>query len=177
MRLAIVGSRICTPIDIASHLSAKPDVVVSGGAAGVDTYAKEYAMKNGITLVEYLPEYEKYGRKAPILRNIQIVDNCDFLIAFWNGTSPGTKFTIDYAMKRGVPYRVVRIPSSLEYLGHAHFWRIVPADLHRVKTPSKIQPIGKEDLSVTTDTQTTPETSRFHLRLLFNVIRVVSGLW
>lgn len=109
MRLAIVGSRICTPIDIASHLSAKPDVVVSGGAAGVDTYAKEYAMKNGITLVEYLPEYEKYGRKAPILRNIQIVDNCDFLIAFWNGTSPGTKFTIDYAMKRGVPYRVVRI--------------------------------------------------------------------
>ena len=68
-------------------------------------------------------------------------------------------------------------PSSLEYLGHAHFWRIVPADLHRVKTPSKIQPIGKEDLSVTTDTQTTPETSRFHLRLLFNVIRVVVCLW
>lgn len=67
--------------------------------------------------------------------------------------------------------------SSLEYLGHAHFGKTASADLHRVKTPSKIQPIGKEDLSVTTDTQTTPETSRFHLRLLFNVIRVVSGLW
>ena len=66
MRLAIVGSRICTPIDIASHLSAKPDVVVSGGAAGVDTYAKEYARLNEIPIVEYLPDYKRYGRRAPI---------------------------------------------------------------------------------------------------------------
>ena len=68
-------------------------------------------------------------------------------------------------------------PSYLEYLGHAHFWKFASADVHRVKTPSKIQPIGKEDLSVTTDTQTTPETSRFRLRLLFNVIRVVGCPW
>lgn len=109
MRLAIVGSRICAPINIASHLSRKPDTVVSGGATGVDTYAKEYALENDIPIMEFLPEYKKYGRKAPILRNIQIVDNCDFLIAFWNGTSRGTKFTIDYAKKRGVPVKVIMI--------------------------------------------------------------------
>lgn len=109
MRLAIVGSRVCTPIDIALHLSVKPDMIISGGATGVDTYAREYARQNEIPIVEYLPDYKRYGRRAPILRNIQIVENCDFLIAFWNGTSPGTKFTVDYAVKRGVPYKVVRI--------------------------------------------------------------------
>ncbi len=108
-RLAIVGSRDCPPIDIASHLPFIPDTIVSGGARGADTYAREYAMENGIPIIEFLPDYARYGRKAPLIRNIQIVDNCDFLIAFWNGISRGTKFTIDYAAKRGVPYKVVSI--------------------------------------------------------------------
>ncbi len=108
-RLAIIGSRNCPPIDIESNLPFVPDIIVSGGARGADTLAKEYAMKNNIPLVEYMPEYSKYGRKAPLLRNLQIVDNCDFLLAFWDGSSRGTKFTIDYAVKRRIPYRIVRI--------------------------------------------------------------------
>ncbi len=108
-RLAIIGSRNCPPIDIESNLPFVPDMIVSGGARGADTYAKEYALKNNISLVEYLPEYSKYGRKAPVLRNLQIVDNCDFLLAFWDGSSRGTKFTIDYAVKLNKPLRIVRI--------------------------------------------------------------------
>lgn len=41
MKLAIVGCRNCPPIDIASYLSDIPETIVSGGAKGVDTYAKE----------------------------------------------------------------------------------------------------------------------------------------
>ncbi len=108
-RLAIVGSRDCPSIDITSHLPFVPNTIVSGGEKGADTFAKKYAIKNNIPIVEYLPQYDKYGRQAPIMRNIQIVDNCDFLLAFWNGTSRGTKFTVDYANKRKVPYKVVRI--------------------------------------------------------------------
>ncbi|MDE7432937.1 MAG: DUF2493 domain-containing protein [Lachnospiraceae bacterium] len=109
MKLAIVGSRSCPPINIASFLPFVPDAIVSGGAIGADSYAKDYALKNGIALVEFLPNYKKYGKKAPILRNIQIVDNSDFLLAFWNGSSRGTKFTIDYAIKQGVTVRVIEI--------------------------------------------------------------------
>lgn len=109
MRLAIIGSRNCPPVDIASYLPFVPDTIVSGGAKGADTYAKEYALKNDIPIIEFLPDYRKYGRKAPLLRNLQIVDNCDFLLAFWDGTSRGTKFTIDYAEKRGVPLKIVSI--------------------------------------------------------------------
>ena len=81
MRLAIIGSRNCPPIDIASYISARPATVISGGATGADTYAKDYAVRNNIPITEFLPEYKKYGRKAPLMRNIQIVDNCDSLLS------------------------------------------------------------------------------------------------
>lgn len=44
MRLAIIGSRQCPQIDIAAHLKYIPDTIVSGGARGADTYAKEFAI-------------------------------------------------------------------------------------------------------------------------------------
>ena len=109
MRLAIIGSRSAAGLDIAAHLPFIPDVIVSGGATGADTLAREFATSRNIPIVEFLPEYGIYGRRAPILRNIQIVDNCDFLLAFWNGTSRGTKFTIDYAKKKGVPCKIVKV--------------------------------------------------------------------
>ena len=107
MRLAIIGSRTCPPVDIAYYLPFVPDTIVSGGAKGADTYAKEYALKNDIPIIEFLPDYRKYGRKAPLMRNLQIVNNCDYLLAFWDGVSRGTKFTVEYARKQGIPSKVI----------------------------------------------------------------------
>lgn len=109
MKLAIIGSRTCPPIDIAAHLKYIPDTIVSGGAIGADTYAKEFAIKHNLKLIEFLPDYEKYGRKAPLVRNKLIVENCDCLIAFWDGKSRGTKYTLDYATKLGKPTKIVQI--------------------------------------------------------------------
>ncbi len=53
----------------------------------------------------------------------------------------------------------------------------LPADLLRVTTPSKIQPIGEEEMGTYADSPTTPVPSRFRLRLLFNAIRVVGYPW
>lgn len=108
-RLAIIGSRSCPPIDITSFLPFTPDTIVSGGAKGADSYAREYAIKNGIPLIEFLPDYMKHGRSAPIIRNIQIVEDCDFLLAFWDGISRGTKFTIEYAKSHGVHCKIIDI--------------------------------------------------------------------
>lgn len=109
MKLAIIGSRNCPPIDIASHLKYIPDTIVSGGARGADTYAKEFAIKHNLKLIEFLPDYKKYGRKAPLVRNKLIVENCDCMIAFWDGKSRGTKYTLDYATKLGKPTKIVQI--------------------------------------------------------------------
>lgn len=107
MRLAIIGSRSCPPIDIEEQLKYIPDTIVSGGAKGADTYAREFAQKHGLNLIEFLPEYDKYPpRVAPLRRNEQIVDACDCLLAFWDGVSRGTKYTIDLALKKGKPVKI-----------------------------------------------------------------------
>ena len=77
-------------------------------AKGADTYAKEYTLKNNIPTIEFLPDYRKYGRKAPLIRNLQIVDNCEFLLAFWDGKSRGTKCTIEYAEKKGISCQIMK---------------------------------------------------------------------
>lgn len=108
MKLAIIGSRTCPPIDMMSHLKHLPTGVASGGARGADTYAREFAQKYKLPLQEFLPEYDKSPpKKAPLIRNKQIVEACDCLVAFWDGQSRGTKFTIDYVVQMGKPVKVV----------------------------------------------------------------------
>lgn len=105
MKLAIIGSRTCPPIDIATHLTYISDTIVSGGAKGADTYAKDFALKHNLKLMEFLPEYDKYGKSAPLVRNRLKVENCDCVLAFWDGKSKGTKYTLDYASNWVNPLR------------------------------------------------------------------------
>lgn len=106
MRVAIVGSRDVFVADFSNYVG-KEDEIVSGGAAGIDTCAKEFAKMNGLSLTEFLPEYERFGRAAPIVRNKKIVDFSDRVVVFWNGTSRGALSVINYARKIGKPCEVV----------------------------------------------------------------------
>lgn len=106
MKIAIIGSRNVIPEGIETYIS-DGDEIVSGGAQGVDRYAAEFAKENGCKLTEFLPQYERYGRGAPIVRNRQIVDYCDKVIAFWDGSSKGTLSVIQYAQKTGKPCEVI----------------------------------------------------------------------
>ncbi len=82
------------------------DCIVSGGARGIDRCAADYARRHSLQLIEFLPDYEQYGRRAPLIRNMDIVRECDMLIAFWDGKSRGTKFTLNEAKKQGKPFKV-----------------------------------------------------------------------
>lgn len=109
MPLAIIGSRDCPAVDIEEYLDEMPDAIVSGGAKGADTYAREFAIKKGIRLIEHLPDYGKYGKAAPLVRNRLIIDDCDKVLAFWDGKSRGTKQTLDYAESKGKPIKIIKI--------------------------------------------------------------------
>ena len=100
MKIAIVGSRGINAVNISDYVTST-DEIVSGGAKGVDACAAQYARENGITLTEFLPEYERYGRAAPIVRNKRIVDYADKVIVFWDGSSKGALSVIKYAEKIG----------------------------------------------------------------------------
>lgn len=106
MKVAVIGSRGLSVGDLSRYLPENTTEIVSGGAKGVDTSAREYALAHEIKLTEFLPEYTKYGRSAPLKRNITIIKYSDIVLAFWDGKSRGTKFVIDNCRKLGVEVRV-----------------------------------------------------------------------
>lgn len=106
MKIAVVGSRDITVLDIEKYVQ-DADEIVSGGAVGVDSCAAKYAEQRGIRLKVFLPEYERFGKAAPIMRNKQIVDYSDKIVVFWNGSSKGTLSVIKYAQKVKKPCEIV----------------------------------------------------------------------
>lgn len=114
MKIAIIGSRECSNINLEQEIIKRfnivtNDTIISGGARGIDTIAAMYARKHGMKLIEFRPDYATYGRGATFVRNRMIVDVADVVLAFWNGTSRGTKYTIEYAKKKYVPVIIIRI--------------------------------------------------------------------
>lgn len=109
MRVAIVGSRKIEVSNLEKYLPQNITEIVSGGAKGVDSCARKYAQEHNIKLTEFLPDYAKYGRYAPLRRNITIIEYADIVLAFWDGKSRGTKFVIDNCKKAGVPISVFNI--------------------------------------------------------------------
>ena len=95
MKVAVIGSRSIGRVDLGKYLPEDVTEIVSGGARGIDTCAKEYALANHLGFTEFLPQYERYGRSAPLKRNLSIIDYSDLVIAFWDGVSRGTKYVID----------------------------------------------------------------------------------
>jgi hypothetical protein len=115
MKVAVVGSRsfnnyvylweVLHAIDLRLCVNKGSPIheIISGGARGADTLAEQFAKKENLPLKVFPAEWDKYGKSAGFRRNQQIVDNCDILIAFWDGESRGTKHSIDLATKQNKP--------------------------------------------------------------------------
>ena len=107
MKTAIIGSRSITDVNLENYIPKETDEIISGGAVGVDTLAREYAKLHGLRLTEFLPEYERYGRAAPLVRNVEIIKAADIVLAFWDGKSHGTKYVIDKCRRLGVKVKII----------------------------------------------------------------------
>lgn len=114
MKIAIIGSREgfsesfirCELWSIGiDHI--KDCTIITGGARGVDTYAEKWAEDNFLETIIIRPDNPTI-KKDYILRNFKIVDMSDYVIAFWDGESRGTKSVIDYATKKNKKLTVVR---------------------------------------------------------------------
>lgn len=82
-------------------------VVISGHARGADSLGEKYASDEDLDLEIYPADWKKYGKSAGFMRNKQMADIADAVIAFWNGESHGTKHMIDIAEEKGLNVRVV----------------------------------------------------------------------
>jgi len=106
MRVAVVGSRSIPYVDLERFLPENIDVIISGGARGVDTCAEIYARRHGIRTIIIRPDYKRYGNIAPLLRNNEIIERADIVYAFWDGSSRGTRYVVERCRARGIPIRL-----------------------------------------------------------------------
>ena len=106
MIVAIIGSRDLWVADFEKYLPEGVEEIVSGGARGIDSAARRYAQSKGMKFKEFLPDYETFGNRAPLLRNLEIIDYCDMVLAFWDGKSRGTRFVIDNCKKKNKPCKI-----------------------------------------------------------------------
>jgi hypothetical protein len=87
-------------------------IIVSGHARGADTLGEEYAQDEGLDLEIYLAQWDKFGKSAGYRRNEQMAEVADALIAFWDGSSRGTKHMIDIMNKKNLLVRVVEYETT-----------------------------------------------------------------
>lgn len=106
MKVAIIGSRGLSVENLEAYLSAETTEIVSGGARGIDSSARQYAQRANLPIKEFLPDYSQYGRRAPLVRNEEIVRYADHILAFWDGKSRGTMHVINTCRKLGKPYQL-----------------------------------------------------------------------
>lgn len=77
--------------------------VVSGGAQGVDYIGEGLAEKSGVPVKRFPADWKKHGRAAGPIRNREMAQYADRLIAVWDGKSSGTKNMIEEMQKLGKP--------------------------------------------------------------------------
>ncbi len=106
VKVAVIGSRGLMVDDLGRYLPEDTEELISGGARGVDACARGYALAHGVPLREFLPDYARYGRLAPLIRNVEIVQSSDLVLAFWDGRSRGTVHVVKQCRERGVPCRI-----------------------------------------------------------------------
>ena len=115
MKLGIVGSRNFSDYKrFQELLRASIDLtqvtmIVSGGAKGVDSMARRFAKQEKLPIKEFLPDYARHKRGAPLKRNSQIVEFSDKVIAFPTKTSSGTYDSIRKAKIKNNLHSVIYV--------------------------------------------------------------------
>jgi NAD(P)-dependent dehydrogenase (short-subunit alcohol dehydrogenase family) len=104
-RIGIVGSRHFPDLErVARYVRDLPagDSVVTGSASGVDAAVARAARERGLPVRVLGASFEE-ARDAGVAatRNQRLVDLCDVLVAFWDGSSSGTRRTVERALDSG----------------------------------------------------------------------------
>ena len=101
MKLLIAGSRSIKNFDLAPYIPKDVDLIISGGAGGVDSLAEEYADKHRISKLILRPQYGLYGKATPLKRNEKMAELADRVLIIWDGISKGSQRTKRYAKSAG----------------------------------------------------------------------------
>ena len=100
MKVIIAGSRTFSNYNLLEaeidNLRLDITEIICGEAKGADSLGKMYAIRHNIPVKSFPAKWDLYGKRAGMIRNQEMGDYADYLIAFWDGQSKGTKHMIDY---------------------------------------------------------------------------------
>jgi hypothetical protein len=82
--------------------------IVSGGARGVDTDGETYSRSRDLLLKRFPADWNKKGKAAGFIRNAEMAEYADALVAVWDGESRGTKHMIDTMQKLNKPVYIYK---------------------------------------------------------------------
>lgn len=111
MKIGVIGSRSWKDkkliFDLLTNNKDKISEIVSGGAvSGADKIGARWARKNDKELVIFYPD--KKRKHMYHYRNRLIAEYSDIVVAFWDGKSSGTMYTVEYAKKLGKKVIIVK---------------------------------------------------------------------
>jgi len=110
VKTIIAGSRSITDYELLLKAIKESEFeiseVVCGLCEGVDSLGEQWAKNNKIDRAYYPADWEKHGRAAGMIRNIEMAKYADALIAVWDGSSPGTENMVKLAIKMKLQYHV-----------------------------------------------------------------------
>lgn len=115
MRLAVIGSRTFKDRDrlykILDGNIDKIKMIISGGAAGADSLAHDWAKERGFPILIYYPKWYsmdgEFDRGAGFKRNYHIIRECDKVLCFWDKLSKGTANSLDIAKQLDKPVKLL----------------------------------------------------------------------
>lgn len=83
-------------------------VIISGTANGADKLGERYASDRNYLVRRFPARWDTYGKSAGPIRNAEMANNADALIAFWDGKSKGTNSMISLAKSKNLQTAVVK---------------------------------------------------------------------
>ena len=113
MKVIIAGARDFTDYDLLKKTMETCGFVVTevvwGGASGADALGKMWADEHGIPVKPFPADWNRYKKFAGPIRNKQMAEYGEALVAFLAKDSKGTKDMVRQAKKKGLPMVVVNI--------------------------------------------------------------------
>lgn len=121
MYCCICGSREFTDYDILEKaLSSvikptQPCIIVSGAARGADKLGEIYAEKHDLVCLKFPADWDKYGKKAGMIRNSEMANCANRFFIFWDGLSLGTRGMLSIIKKLNKPYHLFNLQGDMIY--------------------------------------------------------------
>lgn len=115
MKLIIAGSRAFNDYELLKRETilfirsetTNPPTIISGTANGADKLGERFATQFNLDVLRFVPDWDKFGKRAGYLRNEEMAKNATHCIVFWDGISKGTAHMIDIARKYNLTLKII----------------------------------------------------------------------